>query len=434
MPWVDADTGKPIEEPKPDWYSRLAGPATRAVASGLKKVEPQSVQSFRQSVGPLGTISGKPEDVAEFLVPQTKLDAALTGASFAMPALKEVKLLKPLLGSRLGRIAATSAIGAGEQALEGENPLGGAAKGALTSVPGEIASSALQRITEGPESARYTAGLGKEIEDRFPWIKRALGGRTLRTGADIDAAVKSGALEEGLRTILSTEKEKIGRSLGNAPLRMAGAMDSLIRDNPDEAEDIGIQMGQDLSFEKADQFLTRVRQKAYSLRSGEAKDQALAARIRANADSALDTMRRRLNLMMPGSGDAYRAAQRNFWEGKNISDLLTEPGVIERGAVDPERLQGLARERTAKGYRRELEATPAGKSVLSKTFRGGSPADTDRPRMEIPLRFHTPGAPMGSHLRIPLGIKRAGTVDQKLYGGLPYEMWQRIFGDEGDNQ
>lgn len=442
MPRPPIDTPAPGAPASEDWYSRdVAKPLTGAVTKGLSKIEPTALQNFRQPVKPfgidLGTISGKPSDVAEFAVPQTKLDAALTGASLAMPALKGAKLLEPLLGSRLGRIATTTAIGAGEQMLEGKSPWGGAAKGALTSIPGEATSSALQRFTEGPEAARYTSKLGKTVEEQYPWIKRALGGRSLRSGADIDAAVKSGDLERGLVNVLNTEKANISRSLGGAPLRMSHALDALIRDNPDEAADMGVAMGQDVNFKKADEFLSKVRQKAYSLRSGDPKDQAMAARIRSNADNALDVMRQRLNGLKPGAGDAYRQAQKSYWEAKNVSDLLSEPGVIERGTIDPERMQALARERTNKTYRRELEATPAGKKVLSKTFRGGSPAATDRPRAEIPIRLHVPGAPLGSHLGIPLGTKRAGTVDQKLYGGLPYATWQRIFGnsnEEGQGQ
>lgn len=434
----------PIEPAAPpraaeDWYSKdIAKPLTSAVTKGLSKIEPTALQNFRQPVKPfgvdLGTISGKPSDVAEFAVPQTKLDAVLTGASLALPALKEAPLVGRLLGSRLGRIGATTAIGAGEQALEGKSPWGGAAKGALTSVPGEITSSALQRFTEGPEAARYTSKLGKTIEEQYPWIKRALGGRTIRSGTDIDAAVKSGDLEKGLLNVLNTEKSGISRAIGGAPLRMAHALDALIRDNPDEAADMGVAVGQDVSFNKADEFLSKVRQKAYSLRSGDPKDQALAARIRSNADNALGVMRQRLNGLKPGAGDAYRQAQKSYWEAKNVSDLLSEPGVIEKGTIDPERIQALARERTSKTYRRELEATPAGKKVLSKTFRGGSPAETDRPHAELPIRVHVPGAPLGSHLGIPLGTKRAGKVDQKLYGGLPYEIWQRIFGDSNEEE
>lgn len=446
MPKPPIEPTAPARAPE-DWYARdIAKPLTSAVTKGLSKIEPTALQNFRQPVKPfgvdLGTISGKPSDVAEFAVPQTKLDAALTGASLAMPALKEAKLLKPLLGSRLGRIATTTALGAGEQMLEGKSPWGGAAKGALTAIPGEITSAATQRITEGPESARYTAQLGKTIEEQYPWIKRALGGKSIRSGAELDAAVKSGELERGLQTILRTEKDKIGKSLGAAPVRIMGALDSLIRDNPDEAADLRMLMSndpsyRDPSFGKIDAFLTKVRQKAYSLRNGEAKDQALAARIRSNADAALNTLRNRLNQMVPNSGDAYRQAQKDFWESKNISDLISEPGVIEGGTIDPERLQALSRERTSKAYRRELESTPSGKKVLSKTFRGGSPAATDRPRVELPIRLHVPGAPLGTHVGIPLGTRRAGTVDQKLYGGLPYEIWQRIFGgtsEEGQGQ
>jgi hypothetical protein len=392
---------------------------------------------------------GTPEaakDMASQIVPDTATDAALNVGMMALPEGEALEALpgpvRMLLKSKLGRIGAMTGLGAGAGALTGEGATTGAAKGALGQTGGEILSAGARRVLDGNEAARYASNLGASIKKNFPYLANSLEkiGNKLQTPADFDKAFKSGAAMNDMNRLLGETKDQVEAAVGKGPifgvvlnpsspqvqiLPRSKAFQDLVRDNMREAQELGIKFdpkaGFTPTFRQADQLISRANQKAFSLSSGVGKDSAVAARIRRNADSALDDLRSNLNIAAPGIGDLYRDTQGKWAEANNVAKMFSEPKVIpESGKLDAGELQNQAKETSRAGYRRELESSPGGKQLLKDIFRGAPATATDRPRGGVSIGGEVWPLPIRIHSHVnPFGTTRAGKEAVSLYHGIP---------------
>jgi len=397
------------------WWERNIKPYQRPVANVLG-YWPPGTPDFIKKLGPPGAA----KELSEQIVPSTATDAALNALMLAMPEGRMLEALPPpvraLLKSRLGRIGMMTGAGYGAGKLTGEGGPKGAAKGAFGQTAGEVGSVAFRRLTEGNEAARYIRNLGPKIQDQYPIIGSALQRlkKNLSTASDylvFKGGMKSPAMKEA-SAILDEMKTAVEGAIGGRyqAMRRSPAFQNLIRDNPAEARELGIGTGSPLTFRRMDEFISRARANAYSLATGAGKDAAKAARIRINADQALDDLASQLNTLAPGSGELYRSAQGDWHQARQLADMFTEKGVFEGGAVSPSRLQELAMEGERTGYFTDLGDTP----VRSQIFRGGDATGTDRPRGGIRIHY----GHMGAHIN-PFGTKRVGAEPVELYHGIP---------------
>jgi hypothetical protein len=419
------------------WQRDVVQPLRPAVEQGMAFMSGAPMADEKGKIQP----SGIEKFAASNIVPDTATDAALNALFMMVPeakALKEAPFAGRMLG-RAARVGGMGLAGAGIGAATGEGALSGAAKGAFGQATGEVASKGIQEA-EGVESTRYAKRIGDSIKEHFPYLANSLEkiGNKLQTPADFDSAFKSGAAMNDMNRLLSETKDQVETAVGKGPifgvvlnpsspqvqiLPRSKAFQDLVRDNIREAQELGIRFdpkaGFTPTFRQADQLISRANQKAFSLSSGVGKDSAVAARIRRNADAALDDLRSNLNIAAPGIGDLYRDTQGKWKEANNVARMFSDPKVIPRtGKLSPADLQNLAKETDTAGYRKELESTPGGKKLLKEIFRGAPPTATDRPRASIPFGLHlVPGT--RTHIPLPLGTKRPGTEAIKLYHGIP---------------
>jgi hypothetical protein len=425
----------------PSWWERNIKPLQTPAAEAMAMLSGAPMADEKNKILPTGI----EKFAANQIVPDSATDAALNALMLAMPEGKALEAFPPpiraLLRSRLGRIGTMTGLGAGIGAATGEGAGTGAFKGGVGQTGAEIASPIIRRVTEGNEAARYASNLGKTIKEQFPFLANSLEriGNKLETPADFDAAFKSGRAMQDMSRLLDETKAQVKSAVGNQPifanvlnpnsthptmLPRSKAFSDLVRDNMREAQELGIRFdpkfGYRPTFEQADALITRARGNAYRLESGVGKDSAVGARIRRNADSALDDLKSNLNRVAPGIGDIYRDTQGKWSEANDIARLFSKPGVIEGGKLRAQQLQEQAMETGNKGFRRQLESSPSGKKLLKDIFRGAEPTGTAHARGKAHLRFGVWPMPAHVYTNIPaFGTKRVGKEAVQLYHGIP---------------
>ena len=163
---------------------RFAEPLTSVVAQGVEQLNPLAPNPFMpRQPGPVA------QGVAEVLVPPDITTAAIhaatgpVGRMFGAPALgRELAGQRgPRLLQGAKRIGAMSGVGAGGAALEGRDPLGGAAQGAFGQGLAETAAFAQRYVRrflfkEGPQYAKDAANFAKAAEGSVVAFQGKMGG------------------------------------------------------------------------------------------------------------------------------------------------------------------------------------------------------------------------------------------------------------------
>lgn len=305
------------------YKENIAQPLTGMVQGGLEAAGRQFPNAAAMS-----PVTGK--EAAEFLIPQTPTQAAIAGAGLLLPQVRAGEAIAEgagpvakFLGSRLGNIAGTGAIGAGVAAATGdESPAAGAAEGVGAATIGNVLRGGAGMLgrTMGAKSiaSDYSESLASKVSEMAPTAGK------FKTATQLfDSFREGGQALDNASKELAFVKGKVSQSL---PPTQRFDMPILEGVGQDGKPQIRVKK---MTFNEADNLLTDYGKRAYSMSTGEMRNTYMADHINDVAYEAKKDLIRQLNQAKPGLGDMYRTGRKNFATTSVLQDMLNEKGVFD---------------------------------------------------------------------------------------------------------
>lgn len=336
------------------------------------------------------------QGVIDAIIGYTPTEKAVTGTVIGADIARAANLLPNPLARAAG-VAAPIAVGALSDYLQGQSALGGAATGALQSVPANILAATSGALARQKIDVKELTNVVKEgIPTLAPHIDRKVetwdqlfrGGQAAKIVGDALSAVKQkirGAI--GIKgevfPLLSAIQEKDLEkrfTKKNIPLYL---FDETERDAARRLE----AKANARPFHVWDEEITRLNQQAD--RFNQDKKPAAAAAARARAYKMTEELTERIRQVDPALADEYSTHRQQMYDTLSLKRVLRRQGVITTGHLGnrinmPELMKLL----NVPGVREAFEASPTGKNFLKAAFRGAPPIGADVPP-EMKQRFWT---------------------------------------------